>query len=88
MALLDISHRVVASGSALVVLPNAMASVLASRKEKEMKLKDVTKNIQGDFYIALPHKGVIKDQGVGGYCEIHTYNSEEVLGGKDSLPSA
>ena len=53
-----------------------------------MKLKDVTKNIQGDFYIALPHKGVIKDQGVGGYCEIHTYNSEEVLGGRDSLPNA
>ena len=46
-----------------------------------MRLKDVTKTIEGDFYIVLPHKGVIRSKN-----HPRTYNAKEVEAGLDSLP--
>ncbi len=53
-----------------------------------MKLKDVVYHIKGDFYVTLPHKGVVKHERKNGFFDIRTYNSEEVLSGEDSLPEA
>ena len=53
-----------------------------------MKLKDIVHHIKGDFYVTLPHKGVIKTLKRGACYEPKTYNSETVLAGKDDLPEA
>lgn len=46
-----------------------------------MRLKDITKTIEGDFYITLPHRGAIKSNG-----QPKTYNAKAVETGLDSLP--
>lgn len=53
-----------------------------------MKLKDIIHHIKGDFYVTLPHKGVVKTPRRGGSWEPHTFNADEVLAGKDALPEA
>ena len=77
---------VVARRAIVVVRDMLPCLVVRGKEKKEMKLRDVTKIIVGDFYITLPRLGVIRDDDRWYKMKCHIFNAEAIDKGLDTLP--